>query len=191
MGLSFKQLDMLKVSQDVLDHFDCGHPDFNYFLQNDAVSCAAGGEGVTYVLVDDEEKVGEISVIMAFATIKSTALYYKKEDRLLSESCAEIKYFAIAKSFQKTMGGKNGVEKYFSTMFFEYLLMDLYEMSTKVIGFTGIFLRANENGIKLYKRKNFIEAIDYMVPFDKDDEHGKCIPMYFPISENLYSIFGV
>ena len=34
MGLSFKQLDMLKVSQDVLDHFDCGHPDFNYFLQN-------------------------------------------------------------------------------------------------------------------------------------------------------------
>lgn len=89
------------------------------------------------------------------------------------------------------MGGKNGVEKYFSTMFFEYLLMDLYEMSTKVIGFTGIFLRANENGIKLYKRKNFIEAIDYMVPFDKDDELGKCIPMYFPISENLYSIFGV
>ena len=84
MGLSFKQLDMLKVSQDVLDHFDCGHPDFNYFLQNDAISCAAGGEGVTYVLVDDEEKVGEISVIMAFATIKSTALYYKKEDRLLS-----------------------------------------------------------------------------------------------------------
>lgn len=47
-----------------------------------------------------------------------------------------------------------------------FLLMDLYEMSTKVIGFTGIFLRANENGIKLYKRKIFIEAIDYMVPFD-------------------------
>jgi len=58
MGLSFKQLDILKVSQDVLDHFDCGHPDFNYFLQNDAVSCAADGEGVTYVLVDDEEKCG-------------------------------------------------------------------------------------------------------------------------------------
>lgn len=52
MGLSFKQLDMLKVSQDVLDHFDCGHPGFNYFLQNDAISCAADGEGVTYVLVD-------------------------------------------------------------------------------------------------------------------------------------------
>ena len=47
-----------------------------------------------------------------------------------------------------------------------FLLMDLYEMSTKVIGFTGIFLRANENGIKLYKRKIFIESIDYMVPFD-------------------------
>ena len=32
-----------KVSQDVLNRFDCGHPDFNYFLQNDANECAANG----------------------------------------------------------------------------------------------------------------------------------------------------
>lgn len=191
MSFCFKQLDKLNVSQDVLNSFDCGHPDFNDFLQMDAILCSANGEGVTYVLVDEDENAGEISAILAFATIKATSLYYKKDGRMLCESCAEIKYFAISKSFQKAMCGKNGVEKYYSTLFFEYLLMDLYEMSTKVIGFTGIFLRANENGIKLYKRKNFIEATGYMVPYDIDDDMGKCTPMYFPISENLYSIFGI
>lgn len=191
MGICFKQLDKLHVSQDVLNGFDCGHPDFNVFLREDAITCASNGEGVTYILVDEDELAGDITTIMAFATIKTTALYYKIDERLLSESCAEIKYFAIAKPFQKTRTGKNGVEKYFSTVFFEYLLMDLYELSTSVIGFTGIFLRANENGLKLYKRKNFIDATDFMIPFEEDDELGKCMAMYLPISSNLYSIFGV
>ena len=31
-------------------------------------------------------------------------------------------------------------------------------MSTKVVGFEAIFLRANSVGEKLYKRKNFIDA---------------------------------
>lgn len=191
MGISFIQLDKVNISQDVLSDFNCGHPDFNSFLREDAISLAAEGEGVTYVLVDDEEIDNEITAIFAFATIKATALYYETNDRYISQSCAEIKYFAIDKRFQKTRTGRTGTEKYFSTVFFETLLMDLYEMSTKTIGFTGIFLRANDNGIKLYERKHFINATEYMIPYEEDDELGKCTPMYFPISSNLYSIFGV
>ncbi len=138
-----------KVSQDVLNRFDCGHPDFNYFLQNDANECAANGKGVTYILVDDEEdKDGkQITAVFAFCTLKATSLYYEnQENTVFNISCAEIKYFAIAKQFQKAQTGKQGTEKYYSTCFFEILLADLYQMSTSVIGFTGIFLRANENG---------------------------------------------
>ena len=192
-----------KVSQDVLNRFDCGHPDFNYFLQNDANECAANGKGVTYILVDDEEdKDGNkriyffknvLRVFFQFFIIrlKATSLYYEnQENTVFNISCAEIKYFAIAKQFQKAQTGKQGTEKYYSTCFFEILLADLYQMSTSVIGFTGIFLRANENGEKLYRRKKFIDAKEYIIPYEEDDELGKCTPMYLSINDNLYSIFG-
>lgn len=61
MGISFIQLDKVNISQDVLSDFNCGHPDFNSFLREDAISLAAEGEGVTYVLVDDEEIDNELS----------------------------------------------------------------------------------------------------------------------------------
>ena len=192
MGLCYRQLTELDVSQEVLNSFDCGHPDFNDFIREDAIDMASNGEGVTYLLVDEAEaEQKNVTSFFAFATIKTTALYYENDSKLLSESCIEIKYFAIAKSFQRVRTGPRGIEKYYSTVFFENLLMDLYEMSTKVVGFTGIFLRANENGLKLYKRKNFVDATEYMIPFEKDDEFGKCLAMYLPISENIYSIFGM
>jgi len=182
-----------KVSQDVLNRFDCGHPDFNYFLQNDAEECTVNGKGVTYILVDEEEdKEGkQITAVFAFCTLKATSLYYEnQENTMFNISCAEIKYFAIAKRFQKLKTGKGGTEKYYSTVFFEILLADLYQMSTSVIGFTGIFLRANENGEKLYRRKKFIDAKEYIIPYEEDDELGKCTPMYLSINDNLYNIFG-
>lgn len=191
--MKYVELAKVNVSQDVLDKFDCGHPDFNDFLATDAQKCAESGNGVTYILIDEAEENAEITTIFAFATLKSTALYYLKEesDRMFSVSCAEIKYFAIAKAFQKIQTGKLGVEKYYSTVFFEMLLMDLYEMSVKTIGFTGIFLRANENGEKLYRRKKFVDATEFIIPYEEDDELGKCTPMYLSIYENIYNIFGI
>ena len=125
MGLCYRQLTELDVSQEVLNSFDCGHPDFNDFIREDAINMASNGEGVTYLLVDDAEaEQKNVTSFFAFATIKTTALYY-------------------------------------------------------------------ENGLKLYKRKNFVDATEYMIPFEKDDEFGKCLAMYLPISENIYSIFGI
>lgn len=191
--MKYIELTKANVSQDVLDKFDCGHPDFNDFLATDAKECAESGNGVTYILIDEAEENVEITTIFAFATLKSTALYYLKEDsdRMFSVSCAEIKYFAIAKAFQKIQTGKLGVGKYYSTAFFEMLLMDLYEMSVKTIGFTGIFLRANENGEKLYRRKKFVDATEFIIPYEEDDELGKCTPMYLSIYEDIYNIFGI
>ncbi len=191
--MKYVELSKVNVSQDVLKRFDCGHPDFNDFLSEEAINCADNGNGVTYVLIDEAEEEKEVTAIFAFCTLKATALYYSPEgdDSIFSVSCAEIKYFAIAKAFQKVETGDLGHGKYYSTIFFEILLADLYEMSTKTIGFTGIFLRANENGEKLYRRKKFVDATEFIVPYEEDDELGKCTPMYLSISDNIYSIFGL
>ena len=70
-------------------------------------------------------------------------------------------------------------------------MADLYEMSTKMIGFKAIFLRANENGKKLYRRKKFVDATEYIIPYEEDDPLGKCIPMCLMIQEDIYNIFGI
>ena len=48
--MKYVELTKAKVSQDMLNSFDCGHPDFNDFLINDAPNYTANGEGVTYIL---------------------------------------------------------------------------------------------------------------------------------------------
>lgn len=193
MKLKYVELAKSNVNQEILNAFDCGHSDFNDFLAKDAIEYTNSGNGVTYILIDNAEENEKVTTIFAFCTLKATALYYSREDSdsLFSNSCVEIKYFGIAKVFQRNRTGKRGVEKYYSTLFFEILLADLYEMSTSIIGFTGIFLRANENGEKLYRRKKFVDATQYMIPYEEDDELGKCVPMYLSINDNIYNIFGV
>lgn len=192
MELVFISIRDSYISQDVLERFDCGHLDFNDFIHSEAVSFQETGNGVTYILVDEQEyKSKSITRVYAFATIKTAALHHQDNDVTLSEPCAEIKYFAISKKFQKVRGGSLGTGKYYSTLFFEKLLELLYEMSINSIGFTMIFLRANSSGEKLYRRKHFVDATNYILPYDIDDSLGKCTPMCLPISDNLYSIFGV
>ena len=191
----YVELSKSGISQDALRSFDCKHPDFNDFLYEDACILGASGCGVTYILVDKKEyENNQISMIFAFATIQATALHYhdyeKNSKILCSLSCAEIKYFAINRKLQRLIAYDIDDSKYYSTIFFEYLLQDLYEMSTKYIGFQAIFLRANENGRKLYKRKNFIDASEYIILYTEDDPYGKCIPMILNISSNIYEIFG-
>ena len=181
------------VSQEVLQRFDCGHPDFNTFLREDAIKCKNNGEGVTYILVLEEEyEKRNITSIFAFATLQTTALLYHDLDdseSILRMSGVEIKYFAITKGFQKQYAYMLNPNKYYSTCFLEMLLIKLYSMSIEVIGFQAIFLRANENGEKLYRRKQFVDASKYIRTLEEDDPMGKCIPMVLVIQENLYSIF--
>ncbi len=190
----YVELSQTNVSQNVLRSFDCKHSDFNDFLHNDALNFSADGNGVTYILVDEKEyQENNISVIFAFATIQTASLHYHedKTKRLCSISCAEIKYFAITRRLQKQVAYTIDENKHYSTIFFEYFLQELYELSTKCIGFQAIFLRANENGENLYRRKKFIDASSYIVPYTEDDPNEKCISMILNISSNMYNIFGI
>lgn len=192
-GFKYIELKRDSVSQDVMQKFDCGHPDFNRFIQEDAIDCKEQGEGVTYILVLEEEyEQKNISSIFAFATLQTTALLYHdavNEEMIMRISGVEIKYFAIAKGFQKQYAYLIDRDKYYSTCFLEILLTDLYSMSIEVLGFQAIFLRANRNGEKLYRRKKFIDASQFIRTYEEDDPLGKCIPMLLMIQENLHIIF--
>lgn len=192
--LQFVELSTADISQDVLQKFDCAHPDFNDYLKMDAISCSANGKGVTYVLVDKNEYENKsVTTIFAFATLQTSALLYhdtENEKTLRSMPCVEIKYFAIARRFHKQTAYLIDPNKHYSTIFFECLLSELYLMSTTMIGFQALFLRANEMGHSLYVRKKFINASDYIIPFEEDDPLGKCTPMFLMIQENMYTMFG-
>jgi len=193
----YTELARAKISQNVLRKFNCGHSDFNDYLVEDAVDKSADGMGVTYVLVDKAEcENGTISTIFAFATIQAMSLHYYLDEpsdtKLYSIPCVEIKYFAIPKRFQKVNAWSlDATGKYYSTIFFEWLLEELYRISTSVIGFQMIFLRANENGEALYRRKKFIDASAYIIPYEQDDALGKCTPMCLLIGDNIENIFGL
>lgn len=199
----YVELEESKVEAEILQKFNCGHPDFNDFLIEDALKESSNGEGVTYILIDKTEfDSGNITAIFAFATIQSQSLHYYKDKEckvcnvenddknIYYIPCAEIKYFGIAKAFQKQTAYAIDKNKFYSTIFFEWLLQYLYIMSTRTIGFQMIFLRANEAGIKLYSRKSFLDCSDYIVPYEDCDASNKCIPMGLMITDNLGEIFS-
>lgn len=189
--LQFVELSKSNVTQDVLHKFNCGHKDFEDFLCHDARTNAENGDGVTYILVSREECLsGTISYIFAFATIQTMAMYFTQTDKVYSTPAVEIKYFAIAKRYQKATACIQNSYKAYSMIFFEKLLIDLYVMSMSTIGFRAIFLRANKNGEKLYRRKFFVDADNYMIPYSDDDPLEQCVPLVLFVQENLYSVFG-
>lgn len=189
----YVEYNKANIKQDVVQKFDCKHPDFNDFLRNEASSYSANGCGVTYVLVDKEEFENKnITCIFAFATIQTIALFREEDNntRVTAIPCAEIKFFAIRRQLQKIRAQDIDPNKYYSEIFLEWFLQDLYEISTKVIGFQYVYLIANDAGKKLYERSGFANVENYLVPFEETDPDNKCIPMIFDFStDNLYKIF--
>lgn len=80
-SFEYVKLDSKYVSRDVLQTFDCGHPDFNEFLVDDAINFSDDGKGVTYILVDSNESENKkITSIFAFATIQTASLQFVDDE---------------------------------------------------------------------------------------------------------------
>ncbi len=181
----------LTFDTNALKKFDCGNVDFNEFLEKDALNSAMNGDGVTYVVIPlDEYEQGVIYTILAFATFSAMALLYEQNHQIMGIPALEIKYFAISKRLHKGEAYIKPYYKYYSTILFEHILAQIYQLSWKNIGFRTIFLRANKQGEKLYRRKSFTDAEGFLIPYSDDDPLGQCVPLMLPIQENLYSIFG-
>ena len=187
--MTFEWVPFSEVDDSLLHEFKSGVEQYDGFLHNDARQWALKSESVTYVCVDGEEvKDKSYKRVYGFAALNTTGLLYHEGDKKRQLTCAEIRLFAISHVMRK----RHDQTITWSDDMFKSLLQMLYVMSTKTIGFKGIFLNSNEFGYSLYKRNGFTEISDYIVP-DEDDklEIENCTPLLLLINdEMLYDIYS-
>ena len=58
-------------------------------------------------------------------------------------------------------------------------------MSMNVIGFQMVFLRANEEGEKLYRNNNFLDCEEYLSTYDAKAEGCKALAITLSEIENV------
>ncbi len=187
----FCWINISQVSDRILDEFDCGSYVFNDFLKEKARDWQENGEAVTYVVVTSNELESDsdsISRIYGYVAINAMGLLYNTSDdehRYLP--CVEIRMFAVAKQLRK----KHDSTIPYSNIIFKMILQNLYEMSTKIIGFHAIFLNANQEGYQLYKENDFEEITQYIAPTDEEklDITGTKPMLLLIDDEMLYNIF--
>ena len=193
----FIELDKSNVSETVIRQFDCGNRDMTDYLHSQAKQDAAAGKGVTYVLVTTDRHR-----IYAYVTIKAHSLYYADDARkyftkpmtndgkiFLSIPAAEIKMFAISRKLKGQIAYTldSCRSRHYSTIFFKLFLEELYYMAMNIIGFQMVFLRANDEGERLYRNNGFIECEDYIHTFDEMADG--CIPLAITLLEIENIIF--
>lgn len=189
--LNFIELNQSGVTDEVIHQFDCGNADMTDYLHEQAKKDSIEGKGVTYVLVSEDRER-----IYAYATIKAYSLYYyddadkyhaktgnDDEQVLLAVPAVEIKMFAISKKLKGQVAYLlDPIKKqHYSSIFFKWFLEYLYYMSMDTIGFQMVFLRANDEGERLYRNNGFIECDEYLSTYDAKAEG--CISLATTLTE--------
>ena len=193
--LEFIELNESKVTDEVIKQFDCGNLDMSEYLHSQAKRDAIDGNGVTYVLVSSDRKR-----IYAYATIKTYSLYYYEDAEilhiralddtgkiLLAIPSVEIKMFAISKKLKGQVAytlDPIGFQHY-SSIFFKLFLEKLYYMSMDTIGFQMVFLRANDEGERLYRNNNFVECDEFLSTYDSKAEGCTSLAITLKEIENV------
>ena len=196
-GFKYVELGQSEVADEVIKQFDCGNVDMTEYLHYQAKKDATAGNGVTYVLVTEDKKR-----IYAYATIKAYSLYYYDnaskyhtklmDDEgkiLLSIPSVEIKMFAISKKLKHQVAYTLDPEnlQHYSSIFFKLFLEELYYMSMNTIGFQMVFLRANDEGERLYRNNKFVDCGEYLSTYDAVSEG--CKPLAITLTEIENVIF--
>ncbi len=193
----FIELEASNVSDEVIMQFDCGNEDMTEYLHSYARKDAIKGEGVTYVLVTPDRQR-----IYAYATIKAYGLYYYDSAEkyhtkpmndegqvLISIPSIEIKMFAISKKLKGQIAYLLDPEKHrhYSTIFLKWFLEELYYMSMRIVGYKMLFLRANDEGERLYRNNGFVECDEYLSTFDAKAEN--CTSLAITLTQIEEAIF--
>jgi hypothetical protein len=186
--ISYEEYKAKGYPLDRIEAFDSGNCAFNAFLSERLIEWQEKLSGVTYLLIDTEEKNKSDIIIYAYATVSTIGLLSKDADNYAYISGVEIRLFAIDRHFRDA-ADETGVK--YSHVFFALLLQDLWSAATTKISFKIIFLQSNLVGKSLYEDFGFVEVSDYIAPTEDDKiEVHDCIPMLCEITdEMMYQIF--
>lgn len=167
-----------RISQDdfrKISDFTCTEESMTDFLKSEAFECDSTGEGNTYLLKDDTNK------ILGYYTIKCNAIQSHDEESIYNEykvyPAIEIARLAI----DETCAGKG-----LGSILLAYIIQKVLELKEQV-GIKYIFLFALPSAKEFYIRRNrigvnflnFPDSVDFLT----DSQEQGCEPLYLPISE--------
>ena len=160
--------------------FRTNDPAFDFFIKKEALYEKNTGYGVTYLIADvsDENNI----ILVAYYTIATNSIPYrdiqiddneKVDEKTCGLSAIEIKMFAVNKYYQNSL--YHG--KLVSNIIMEYIINEINELSTTIIGTKTILLNSVKSAKKFYRRNNFHLMNKYMKPL-YDACTFDSIPMY-------------
>lgn len=142
------------------------------YIQNDAFEDMQSGDGVSYVVLNNDEN-GELGELVAYFTLVSSAMpcIYRTEDdevyeAILGIPAIKIHMFAVSDKYQDVFY-KN---KPIAAWIFETIINIIDERSKKDVGIKAIYLHALPSSKTFYKKNKMLEAEKYMKPFSGMDD---------------------
>ena len=169
-------------------NFNSGKFQFNDYICNDAIEDRKTGNGVTYIVIDkinDEEER-----LVAYYTLSTSSVHFvdrydfedddipdnEKREHYTPINAVMINMFAVNNEYQDTL---------YQEYLISDLILDIYELTTNIIGAKQIILCSVKDAVNFYKRNEFEEFSDELTLFDKDSED--LIPMCLTLHKSMYN----
>lgn len=143
------------------------------YIKNDAFEDMLSGDGVSYVVLNNDEN-GEPVELVSYFTLVSSAMpcIYRTEDddevyeAVLGIPAIRIHMFAVSDKYQDVFY-KN---KPLAAWIFEAIINIIDEKSKKDTGIKAIYLHALPSSKAFYRKNMMLEAEKYMQPFSGMDD---------------------
>lgn len=162
----FKRISSVNI--ELIEDFSCGSTE----LDKKLFQMKDKDDGTTFVFLDETN-----GQIIGYCTYCTSGLKKSYENDSITYPAAEIKYFAIDKTYQHKAYDE---DFNFSDLMLCEVMKKLIEISEESISFDYVLLYSVPDAVKFYKRNGFYEFTEFM---EKDSYHyiEKCVPMFFKL----------
>lgn len=162
----FKRISSVDI--ELIEEFSCGSPE----LDKKLLQMKDNDDGTTFVFLDETN-----GQIIGYCTYCASGLKKSYENDSVTYPAAEIKYFAIDKTYQHKAYDE---DFNFSDLMLCEVMRRLIEISENSISFDYILLYSVPDAVSFYKRNGFYEFTEFM-EHDSYNYINGCIPMFFPL----------
>ncbi len=172
-SVNYELVALTAEHSDLIGSFCCGNEVIDDFLKYK--SWGNEESGITYLFLSDNNDV------LAFMTLSCSSLVYKDSSVRQSFPAIEIRYFAVAKKYQKfPMLEDDGEIFYLSDQILCDAIAFCKKISEETIGADYILLYSVDYAVKFYKRNSFKPLAEYFA-HDKKRYLDGCTPMYMDL----------
>lgn len=183
----YEEMNLNKISFEPLtddnyhlvEGFSCGNAYFNEFLFYDAMYETSSK---IYLIVYDND------TLLGFFGLSATGITTIRESEHVKETfnrpAIEITYFAINNEFKhmwyNEKAKKDGNKVYLSNIIFSKLVRFIQQDVRDILGFEFIILYSVPEAVKFYRKHEFQNFDEYMIPGNKQ-YLSNCTPMVFTL----------